>query len=252
MPSQWNDGDYPQSLKDTLGDILPTLTQDEKDLIKGSCDFFAIDPYTSYYAFGIDDFDACVSNSSISFSRDAATSALSCTSASFSFKDWRKASSSCAVCFCVAVAAVQSRWTCSHSVLSLNAPNSVATDSPTIASEVNMGDGDEVIAGWAGALGQGVWGASHSNAGSRTRRAGAFGYRWCGSGAVKSSYAMRRKRVRGWNRNCEHHRALAAWDRPLPRHARASARRHAQTRFALMEEPITPRMCSRRWMNSRR
>jgi beta-glucosidase len=63
-PSQWNDGDYPQSLKDTLGDILPTLTQSEKDLIKGSCDFFAIDPYTSYYAFGIDDFDACISNSS--------------------------------------------------------------------------------------------------------------------------------------------------------------------------------------------
>lgn len=61
---QWNDGDYPQTLKDTLGDILPTLTQDEKDLIKGSCDFFAIDPYTSYYAFGIEDFDACVSNSS--------------------------------------------------------------------------------------------------------------------------------------------------------------------------------------------
>jgi beta-glucosidase/6-phospho-beta-glucosidase/beta-galactosidase len=61
---QWNDGDYPQVLKDTLGDILPTLTQDEKDLIKGSCDFFAIDPYTSYYAYGIEDFDACVSNSS--------------------------------------------------------------------------------------------------------------------------------------------------------------------------------------------
>lgn len=64
MKWQWNDGDYPQTLKDTLGDILPTLTQDEKDLIKGSCDFFAIDPYTSYFAYGIEDFDACVSNSS--------------------------------------------------------------------------------------------------------------------------------------------------------------------------------------------
>lgn len=40
----WTDGDYPQSLKDTLGDLLPTLTQEEKDLIKGSCDFYAIDP----------------------------------------------------------------------------------------------------------------------------------------------------------------------------------------------------------------
>ncbi|KAL1586550.1 hypothetical protein WHR41_05190 [Cladosporium halotolerans] len=60
----WNDGDYPQVLKDTLGDILPTLTDDEKALIAGSCDFFAIDPYTSYYAFGIEDFDSCVSNTS--------------------------------------------------------------------------------------------------------------------------------------------------------------------------------------------
>ena len=40
----WTDGDYPQSLKDTLGDILPEFTQEEKDLIKGSCDFYAIDP----------------------------------------------------------------------------------------------------------------------------------------------------------------------------------------------------------------
>lgn len=44
----WTDGDYPQSLKDTLGDILPTLTQEEKDMIKGSCDFYAIDAYSSY------------------------------------------------------------------------------------------------------------------------------------------------------------------------------------------------------------
>jgi beta-glucosidase/6-phospho-beta-glucosidase/beta-galactosidase len=60
----WNDGDYPQSLKDTLGEVLPTLTQQEKDMIKGSCDFFAIDGYTAYYAFGIPDLEACVSNSS--------------------------------------------------------------------------------------------------------------------------------------------------------------------------------------------
>jgi beta-glucosidase/6-phospho-beta-glucosidase/beta-galactosidase len=61
----WTDGDYPQTLKDTLGDILPKFTQEEKDLIKGSCDFFAIDPYTSYYAFEVDGgLEKCVSNSS--------------------------------------------------------------------------------------------------------------------------------------------------------------------------------------------
>ncbi|KAK8431580.1 WD repeat-containing protein 26 [Phyllosticta citricarpa] len=47
----WTDGDYPQSVKDTLGDLLPTLTQEEKDMIKGSCDFFAIDGYSSYTAY---------------------------------------------------------------------------------------------------------------------------------------------------------------------------------------------------------
>lgn len=46
----WTDGDYPQSLKDTLGDVLPTFTQQEKDMIKGSCDFYAIDAYSSYTA----------------------------------------------------------------------------------------------------------------------------------------------------------------------------------------------------------
>lgn len=60
----WTDGDYPQSLKDTLGDILPTFTADEKAMIKGSCDFYAIDGYTSYTAYAVDNYDACVSNSS--------------------------------------------------------------------------------------------------------------------------------------------------------------------------------------------
>ncbi|KAK5718231.1 hypothetical protein LTR17_015749 [Elasticomyces elasticus] len=60
----WFDGDYPQTLKDTLGSLLPNLTQDEKDMIKGSCDFFAIDGYTAFYAFGTDDFEACISDPS--------------------------------------------------------------------------------------------------------------------------------------------------------------------------------------------
>jgi len=53
-------------LKTTLGDLLPTFTEEEKQLIKGSCDFFAIDGYTSFYGQGISDFEACVSNSSAS------------------------------------------------------------------------------------------------------------------------------------------------------------------------------------------
>ncbi|KAH0606329.1 uncharacterized protein H6S33_003990 [Morchella sextelata] len=60
----WTDGDYPQSLKDTLGDLLPTFTEKEKKLIKGSCDFYAIDAYTGYYVGAIDDVQACATNSS--------------------------------------------------------------------------------------------------------------------------------------------------------------------------------------------
>jgi hypothetical protein len=32
-------------LKATLGSMLPDFTQTEKDMIKGSCDFYAIDGY---------------------------------------------------------------------------------------------------------------------------------------------------------------------------------------------------------------
>ena len=59
----WTDGDYPASLKETLGDLLPALTATEKALIKGSCDFYAIDPYSSFVAHGIPGgLDACVAN----------------------------------------------------------------------------------------------------------------------------------------------------------------------------------------------
>ncbi|CAI6298223.1 unnamed protein product [Periconia digitata] len=61
----WTDGDYPASLKETLGDILPEFTQEEKDMIKGSCDFYAIDPYSSFSAYEIDGgVEACASNRS--------------------------------------------------------------------------------------------------------------------------------------------------------------------------------------------
>jgi beta-glucosidase len=43
-------GDYPQSMKDRLGDRLPTFTTDEITLVKGSSDFFGLNHYTTMYA----------------------------------------------------------------------------------------------------------------------------------------------------------------------------------------------------------
>ncbi|RAR04119.1 glycoside hydrolase family 1 protein [Stemphylium lycopersici] len=72
----WTDGDYPQSLKDTLGDLLPEFTQEEKDMIKGSCDFYAIDPYSSFLAFEVEGgLEACTSNRSHPSFPDCAGSA---------------------------------------------------------------------------------------------------------------------------------------------------------------------------------
>lgn len=60
-----NGGDYPESLKSTLGDILPTYTDEQKAMIKGSCDFYAIDGYTTYYAAAPPNgIAACVANQS--------------------------------------------------------------------------------------------------------------------------------------------------------------------------------------------
>ena len=43
----WLTGDYPASLRDTLGDLLPNFTAAESAMVLGSCDFFAIDGYTT-------------------------------------------------------------------------------------------------------------------------------------------------------------------------------------------------------------
>ena len=59
----WTDGDYPQTLKDTLGDKLPKYTEEEKAIIKGSCDFYAIDAYTGYSINALEDEADCVGNS---------------------------------------------------------------------------------------------------------------------------------------------------------------------------------------------
>ena len=59
------DGDYSPMLKATLGSLLPNFTQAELDMIKGSCDFFAIDGYTGYLGVGISGGSAaCAANSS--------------------------------------------------------------------------------------------------------------------------------------------------------------------------------------------
>lgn len=61
----WRDGDYSAMLKETLGDMLPVFTEQEKEMIKGSCDFFAIDAYTGYLATSIKGGSAaCAANSS--------------------------------------------------------------------------------------------------------------------------------------------------------------------------------------------
>jgi len=43
-------GDYPQTMKDRLGERLPAFTDSEKKLIKGSSDFFGLNHYTTMYA----------------------------------------------------------------------------------------------------------------------------------------------------------------------------------------------------------
>ncbi|KAF2083795.1 glycoside hydrolase family 1 protein [Saccharata proteae CBS 121410] len=52
-------------MKDTLGNILPSLTDEQKEMIKGSCDFFVVDPYLSFYVSGAaNGIAACAANSS--------------------------------------------------------------------------------------------------------------------------------------------------------------------------------------------
>lgn len=45
----YGSGDYPASMRLQLKDRLPTFTVEEKRLLKGSCDYFALNSYTSQY-----------------------------------------------------------------------------------------------------------------------------------------------------------------------------------------------------------
>ncbi|MGZ0710003.1 GH1 family beta-glucosidase [Coraliomargarita sp. W4R53] len=47
-------GDYPSSMRQRLGDKLPVFTDDEKELLKGSSDFFGLNHYSTYYARAVD------------------------------------------------------------------------------------------------------------------------------------------------------------------------------------------------------
>lgn len=48
-------GDYPQVMKDRVGDRLPRFTEEEKALLKGSSDFFGLNHYTTMYAADVPD-----------------------------------------------------------------------------------------------------------------------------------------------------------------------------------------------------
>lgn len=43
-------GDYPKSMRDMVKERLPTFSKKQKMMLKGSCDFFGLNYYTSAYA----------------------------------------------------------------------------------------------------------------------------------------------------------------------------------------------------------
>ncbi len=47
-------GDYPQVMKDRVGDRLPKFTEEDTAMIKGSSDFFGLNHYTGLYAADVD------------------------------------------------------------------------------------------------------------------------------------------------------------------------------------------------------
>ncbi|KAK3934173.1 putative beta-glucosidase [Diplogelasinospora grovesii] len=45
----YGSGDYPASMRQQLGDRLPTFTEEEKRLVKGSSEFYGMNSYTSFF-----------------------------------------------------------------------------------------------------------------------------------------------------------------------------------------------------------
>jgi len=59
----YGDGNYPQRVLDTIpASILPRLTAEDKALIKGSADFYAIDAYRTNGAKAVSNLQACIGN----------------------------------------------------------------------------------------------------------------------------------------------------------------------------------------------
>jgi beta-glucosidase len=48
-------GDYPQIMKERVGSRLPSFTEEEKKLLKGSSDFFGLNHYTTSYAIHVEE-----------------------------------------------------------------------------------------------------------------------------------------------------------------------------------------------------
>ncbi len=48
-------GDYPEVMKERVGDRLPKFTDEDKMMIKGSSDFFGLNHYTGLYASAVDE-----------------------------------------------------------------------------------------------------------------------------------------------------------------------------------------------------
>lgn len=63
-------GDYPAVMRERLGDRLPHFTDDEKELLKGSADFFALNHYTTMYAAAADGANAEKDNDALSQDQD--------------------------------------------------------------------------------------------------------------------------------------------------------------------------------------
>ncbi|GAB7352014.1 hypothetical protein MBLNU459_g2531t1 [Dothideomycetes sp. NU459] len=45
----YGSGDYPACMREQLGDRLPTFTQEEKSLVRGSSDFYGMNSYTTFF-----------------------------------------------------------------------------------------------------------------------------------------------------------------------------------------------------------
>ena len=45
----FGDGDYPQSVRERVGTNLPAFTEEQRSLLTGSADYFALNHYTSKY-----------------------------------------------------------------------------------------------------------------------------------------------------------------------------------------------------------